>query len=85
MDGTLLGSDSRVSEFSASTISELTRRGALITVATARTPATVVPLLASTGTTPPAIVMTGTAYWLRDEARFDKVCFVPRDDVEACS
>lgn len=82
MDGTLLGSDSRVSEFSASTISELTRRGALITVATARTPATVVPLLASTGTTPPAIVMTGTAYWLRDEGRFDKVCFVPRDDVE---
>lgn len=82
MDGTLLGTDSRVSEFSASTISDLTRRGALITVATARTPATVVPLLASTVTAPPAIVMTGTACWLRREGRFEKACFVPRDDVE---
>ena len=81
MDGTLLGTDSRVSEFSASAISELSRRGALITVATARTPATVVPLLASTYTLPPAIVMTGTACWLRREGRFDKACFVPRDDV----
>ena len=65
MDGTLLGSDSRVSEFTAETISRLSRQGALITVATARTPATVVPLLAETYTSVPAIVMTGAALWIR--------------------
>ena len=63
MDGTLLGADSRVSVRSAALISELSRRGALITVATARTPATVVPLLDGTCTRLPAIVMTGAALW----------------------
>lgn len=81
LDGTLLGTDSRVSQASASIISELTGRGAMITVATARTPATVVPLLSSTLTTPPAVVMTGTSYWLRQENRFDGACFVPTADV----
>ena len=65
LDGTLLSTDSRVSPKSAHIISELTRRGALITVATARTPATVEPLLRNTLTTPPAIVMTGAALWDR--------------------
>mgnify|MGYP002508316131 CR=1 FL=1 len=37
LDGTLLGSDSRVSQRSAELITELSARGALITVATART------------------------------------------------
>lgn len=70
LDGTLLGSDSRVSGRSAEIITSLTRNGALITVATARTPATVVPLLEHTQTTPPAIVMTGAAMWSRTEGRF---------------
>ena len=65
LDGTLLSTDSRVSPESAHIISELTRQGALITVATARTPATVEPLLRNTLTTPPAIVMTGAALWDR--------------------
>lgn len=77
MDGTLLGADSRVSARSAEIISHLSRRGALITVATARTPATVVPLLRDTYTTIPAIVMTGAARWLRFEHRFDRMTFVP--------
>lgn len=66
LDGTLLGSDSRVTPRSASIISSLTRDGALITVATARTPATVEPLLRDTATALPAIVMTGAAFWHRD-------------------
>ncbi len=69
MDGTLLDNDSRVSSRSASIISELSRAGALITVATARTPATVDPLLAATRTECPAIVMTGAALWDRREKR----------------
>lgn len=69
MDGTLLGTDSRVSSESARIITDLTRAGALITVATARTPATVEPLLSHTATTPPAIVMTGAALWDRSAQR----------------
>lgn len=63
LDGTLLGSDSRVSAVSARILSELNSRGALVTVATARTPATVVPLLEHTGMHVPAIVMTGASLW----------------------
>ena len=81
MDGTLLGSDSLVSGRTAEIITDLTRRGALITVATARTPATVVPLLADTLTTPPAIVMTGAAQWLREPGEFRNVHFIPADDL----
>lgn len=63
MDGTLLSSDSRVSAESARIISDLSAEGALITVATARTPATVVPLLTDTRIATEAIVMTGAARW----------------------
>lgn len=70
MDGTLLGADSRVSRRSAEIISSLSREGALITVATARTPGTVEPLLADTLTLPPAVVMTGAAMWSRQERRY---------------
>lgn len=83
MDGTLLGSDSRVSERSARIISELSRRGADITVATARTPATVVPLLAETYTRPDAIVMTGAATWNRRTAAFGTIHYMPEADVIA--
>lgn len=65
LDGTLLGPDSRVSGESARIITDLSRRGALITVATARTPATVEPLLHDTLTTIPAIVLTGASMWDR--------------------
>ena len=81
MDGTLLSTDSRISARSAEIITDLTDRGALITVATARTPATVVPLLAQTRTTPPAIVMTGSAYWDRGKGTFTDTHFVPEKDV----
>ena len=65
MDGTLLDNDSRISFRTAAILSDLSRHGALITVATARTPATVEPLLCMTETRCPAIVMTGAAMWDR--------------------
>lgn len=83
MDGTLLGGDSRVSPESAQIISELSRDGALITVATARTPATVEPLLRNTFTTTPAIVMTGASMWDRGGRRYVDTTFVPADDLPA--
>ncbi|MCM1355766.1 MAG: Cof-type HAD-IIB family hydrolase [Staphylococcus sp.] len=70
MDGTLLGPDSRVSAESARIITSLSRRGIPVTVATARTPATVAGLLADTETIVPAIVMTGAALWDRTTGRY---------------
>ncbi len=70
MDGTLLGSDGKVSAESAEIISRLSRNGVLISVATARTPATVEVLLADTYTSVPAIVMTGAAMWDRQAKRY---------------
>lgn len=70
LDGTLLNRESRVSDRSAAIISRLTDAGALISVATARTPATVEPLLRHTRTSPPAVVMTGAALWDRAYGRF---------------
>ena len=81
LDGTLLSTDSHISQRSSDIISSLTSRGAMITVATARTPATVVPLLAGTATTPPAVVMTGCAYWNRGQGRFMQPHFLPEHDV----
>lgn len=83
LDGTLLGADSRISSRSSEIITNLTALGANITVATARTPATVVPLLAGTNTRPPAVVMTGCAWWLREKGVFCNSHFVPADDLAA--
>lgn len=63
LDGTLLNNGSMVSPRSAEILYDLSNRGALITVATARTPATVVPLMQGTGTRVPYIVMTGAAMY----------------------
>lgn len=79
MDGTLLGPDSRVSDRSAQIITNLSRNGALITVATARTPATVEQILCNTHTTIPAIVMTGAAMWRRDTQQYLNVKYLADD------
>lgn len=79
LDGTLLDAGSRLSAESAAIISDLTARGALITVATARTPATVEPLLAEAPTALPAIVMTGAALWDRHGRRYIDTKLIPAD------
>lgn len=64
LDGTLLGDDSRLS---AGTIATLNRviddLGGLFTIATARTPATVVPLMQEVHAVLPFIVIGGSAMW----------------------
>lgn len=79
LDGTLLGTDSKVSDKSARIISELSRRGVAITVATARTPATVDVLLNDVETDIPAIVMTGAALWDRKTHRYIDPILLPSD------
>lgn len=83
LDGTLLGTDSRVSERSAEIITELTKQGALITVATARTPATVEPLLRGVEIVPPAIVMTGASLWDHAACSYRDTQFIDAETAEA--
>lgn len=83
LDGTLLNTESLVSERSAAIISDLVYDGAMITVATARTPATVEPLLRDTHTTLPAIVLTGAAMWDRERRRYRHPLFL--DDTDAAA
>ena len=83
LDGTLLDSDGRLSSETSRIISDLTARGALISVATARTPATVEPLLEGTLTCPELVVMTGSAIWNRTEGRFVDIHLLPSAEVPA--
>lgn len=83
LDGTLLNTRSEVSRESARKITGLSCEGALITVATARTPATVEPLLADTLTTGPAVVMTGATLWNRTSQSYLEPAFLTGASVEA--
>ncbi len=81
MDGTLLGSDGRGSDRTAGIITRLSYLGVPITVATARTPATVRPLLAQTHTIVDAVVMTGAATWSRADNVYTDVRYMSAADV----
>lgn len=73
MDGTLLDDRSRVSATSAALLREAVARGALFTVATARTHATAVPLLRDIPLRLPVIVMAGAAMYDTATGRFSNV------------
>lgn len=83
LDGTLLHDDAQVSEFTARTLSELSERGALISVATARTPATVSRIMADVHTSVPMVVMTGAAMWSPLTHTFSDLRLIERDRVDA--
>lgn len=82
MDGTLLNNGSFVSNRSSAIISDLSHDGAMITVATARTPATVVPLMEGTFTTVPYVVLTGAALYDHASSAYHDVSLMPQDDYE---
>lgn len=64
MDGTLLGDDSQLSPGTVDTLNRIIGElGGLFTVATARTPATVVPLMQEVKAKLPFIVIGGAAMW----------------------
>lgn len=76
MDGTLLGNDARVSADTARILRRLNDSGIMFSVATARTAATVVPLLRDCGMRLPAVVITGAAEWHFDEGRYTDVRYM---------
>ncbi|MCM1336102.1 MAG: Cof-type HAD-IIB family hydrolase [Candidatus Amulumruptor caecigallinarius] len=66
LDGTLLDADSSISPRSRRILNELIAHGVAVTAATARTPATVMPIFAAvTPSDTPMVVMTGAALWNR--------------------
>lgn len=75
LDGTLLGPDRKISAESARLINEAIAAGAMFSVATARTPATVGPILHDIDCTLPLIVMTGAAIWDRKDNRYIHASF----------
>lgn len=80
LDGTLLNNGSFVSDTSAQILRELAADGALFTVATARTPATVVPLMADTCCPLPYIVMTGAATYSARRHAYESLRPIPADE-----
>lgn len=83
LDGTLLNSGSRVSDASREMLNRAIAEGALFTVATARTPATVSKLLEGVDLTLPAIVMTGAALWDKASGHYSDVRHILEDTARA--
>lgn len=82
LDGTLLDNTSHISPETAAMLNEAIAEGALFTIATARTPATVQPLLNSIRMTLPAIVMTGAGQWDLREQSFRSMTLIPENDAD---
>lgn len=87
MDGTLMDADSRLSERTVNILNDLiSNRGLLFTVATARTTATVVPLMQAVHATLPFIILSGAALWNPVQRRIEQVQAIPTDEVtQACA
>lgn len=73
LDGTLLQPDARLSEKTVGLLNRAIASGTLFTVATARTPATVAPILQGVDMQLPAIVITGAAMWNPATGRYTDV------------
>lgn len=74
LDGTLLDSNSRLSEETIAVLNELiTERGVNFSIATARTPATVVNIMERVPVRLPMVVMNGAAMWNNEERRFERM------------
>lgn len=76
LDGTLLQPGAFVSEASAEMLNRVIADGACFTIATARTPATVAPILKDIELRLPAIVMTGAALWDKNTREYSNVHYI---------
>lgn len=79
LDCTLLGEDRKVSAESALMLNEAIADGALFSIATARTPATVDALMKSVHCQVPLVVMTGAAVWDPTTNTYSHVCYHRED------
>lgn len=81
LDGTLLNSDVAVSSSSADMLNRAIEAGAPVSVATARTPATLAHLLKDVHFKLPLVVMTGAALWDRSANSYRDVAFFSPEKV----
>lgn len=82
LDGTLLSSSATLSDYTVEALRRLTRDGVDVTYITARTPATVQPIMSPAPIRIPGVVMTGAALWRNDEDRYARVTYHTADDVD---
>lgn len=82
LDGTLLGPDTQLSQTTVTLLNHAISRGALISVATARTPATVSHLLRDVNFRLPLVVMTGAALWDKQTGVYSEVQHFTPEQVE---
>lgn len=81
MDGTLLNKDSVLSAYTINKLNTLIGQGTMFTVATARTPATVVDLMKDVNTNLPFIVMAGCALWDNKKRQYESARIINRSDI----
>lgn len=82
MDGTLLNSSSVLSETTTAKLNKLISESALFTVATARTPATVVELMKNVDSNLPYIVMAGCATWDNQKKGYESARIISNSSIE---
>lgn len=86
LDGTLLNRNGVVSETSARILHNMIEEDGLnFTIATARTPATAMQLLSTTGLKLPAVVMAGAALWNESASEYSRTWHIPESIIsELC-
>lgn len=84
LDGTLLNSNKEVSEYSVEGLNELIDKGVNFTVATARTPATVVELLEKVNLKLPVALMNGVLIYDIKEERYIDIKEINKESVIKC-
>ena len=79
LDGTLLNEESLLSANTAQTLNKLIEEGAMFTIATARTPATVVKLMSDVKLNLPVILMTGALVYDIATNRYLSISSFPQE------
>ncbi len=82
LDGTLLGSNSKLSPTTVAMLNEALEGGVMFSIATARTPSTVDAIMSSVNTRLPYIVMTGSAMWHPSTGRYSDVIHMEPDTAQ---
>lgn len=83
LDGTLLDNNARLSATTIQGLRRLYQQGALVTFVTARTPATVQPILEQAMPTVPGVVMTGAGIWNPTKRDFEYIQYMEPQMVHA--
>lgn len=84
LDGTLLNSNKEISEYSINTLNRLIDKGVNFTVATARTPATVVDLLEKLNLKLPAALMNGVLIYDTKKETYIDIKEIDKESVTKC-